>query len=64
MVNVSEGICFRLANVVSLHQLNEERRVMSEEFNTRGARHSKFRVADNFSINNLKERKRLWNLKN
>ncbi len=34
MVNVSEGICFRLANVVSLHQLNEERRVMSEEFNT------------------------------
>ena len=34
MVNVREGICFRLANVVSLHQLNEERRVMSEEFNT------------------------------
>ena len=34
MVNASEGICFRLANVVSLHQLNEERRVMSEEFNT------------------------------
>jgi hypothetical protein len=34
IVNVSEGICFRLANVVSLHQLNEERRVMSEEFNT------------------------------
>lgn len=34
LVNVSEGICFRLANVVSLHQLNEERRVMSEEFNT------------------------------
>ena len=34
MVNVSEGICFRLANIVSLHQLNEERRVMSEEFNT------------------------------
>lgn len=34
MMNVSEGICFRLANVVSLHQLNEERRVMSEEFNT------------------------------
>ena len=33
MVNASEGICFRLANVVSLHQLNEERRVMSEEFN-------------------------------
>ena len=33
-VNASEGICFRLANVVSLHQLNEERRVMSEEFNT------------------------------
>ena len=33
IVNVSEGICFRLANVVSLHQLNEERRVMSEEFN-------------------------------
>ena len=38
------------------NSLNEERRVMSEEFNTRGARHSKFRVADNFSINNLKER--------
>lgn len=34
IVNVSEDICFRLANVVSLHQLNEERRVMSEEFNT------------------------------
>ncbi len=34
IVNASEGICFRLANVVSLHQLNEERRVMSEEFNT------------------------------
>ena len=34
MMNASEGICFRLANVVSLHQLNEERRVMSEEFNT------------------------------
>ena len=34
IVNISEGICFRLANVVSLHQLNEERRVMSEEFNT------------------------------
>ena len=34
IVNVSEGICFRLANVVSLHQLNEERRVISEEFNT------------------------------
>ena len=34
MVNASEGVCFRLANVVSLHQLNEERRVMSEEFNT------------------------------
>ena len=34
IVNVSEGICFRLANVVSLHQLNEERRVMSEEFYT------------------------------
>ena len=34
MVNASEGICFRLANIVSLHQLNEERRVMSEEFNT------------------------------
>ena len=34
IVNVSEGVCFRLANVVSLHQLNEERRVMSEEFNT------------------------------
>lgn len=34
MMNVSEGICFRLANVVSLYQLNEERRVMSEEFNT------------------------------
>ena len=34
MVNASEGICFRLPNVVSLHQLNEERRVMSEEFNT------------------------------
>ena len=34
IVNVSEGICFRLANVVSLHQLNEKRRVMSEEFNT------------------------------
>ena len=34
IVNVSEGICFRLANIVSLHQLNEERRVMSEEFNT------------------------------
>ena len=34
MMNVSEGICFRLANVVSLHQLNEKRRVMSEEFNT------------------------------
>ena len=31
IVNVSEGICFRLANGVSLHQLNEERRVMSEE---------------------------------
>ena len=34
IVNASEGICFRLANVVSLHQLNEERRVMSEEFKT------------------------------
>lgn len=34
IVNASEGVCFRLANVVSLHQLNEERRVMSEEFNT------------------------------
>lgn len=34
IVNASEGICFRLANVVSLHQLNEKRRVMSEEFNT------------------------------
>ena len=34
IVNASEGICFRLANIVSLHQLNEERRVMSEEFNT------------------------------
>ena len=34
IVNANEGICFRLANVVSLHQLNEERRVMSEEFNT------------------------------
>ena len=34
IVNVSEGVCFRLANVVSLHQLNEARRVMSEEFNT------------------------------
>ena len=34
IVNASEGICFRLSNVVSLHQLNEERRVMSEEFNT------------------------------
>lgn len=34
IVNASEGICFHLANVVSLHQLNEERRVMSEEFNT------------------------------
>lgn len=34
MMNASEGICFRLRNVVSLHQLNEERRVMSEEFNT------------------------------
>lgn len=34
IVNASEGICFRLANVVSLHQLNEERRVRSEEFNT------------------------------
>jgi hypothetical protein len=34
MMNASEGICFRLANVVSLHQLNEKRRVMSEEFNT------------------------------
>lgn len=34
IVNASEGVCFCLANVVSLHQLNEERRVMSEEFNT------------------------------
>lgn len=34
IVNASEGICFRIANIVSLHQLNEERRVMSEEFNT------------------------------
>ena len=34
IVNASEGVCFRLANIVSLHQLNEERRVMSEEFNT------------------------------
>ena len=41
------------------NSLNEERRVMSDNFNTRGARHSKFGVADNFSINNLKERKRL-----
>ena len=32
IVNASEGVCFRLPNVVSLHQLNEERRVMSEEF--------------------------------
>ena len=32
IVNASEGVCFRLANVVSLHQLNEERRVKSEEF--------------------------------
>ena len=34
IVNASEGVCFRLPNVVSLLQLNEERRVMSEEFNT------------------------------
>ena len=56
IVNVSEGICFRLANVVSLHQLNEERRVMSEEFNTWV--HSEVLVRSNayiFSINILIE---------
>lgn len=56
MMNVSEGICFRLANVVSLHQLNEERRVMSEEFNTWV--HSEVHVRSDayiFSINILIE---------
>lgn len=31
IVNASEGICFRLANVVSLHQLNEKRGMTSEK---------------------------------
>ena len=53
------GIVFGPRMLYLCNSLNEERRVMSEEFNTRGARHSKFGVADNFSINNLKERKRL-----
>ena len=53
------GIVFGLQMLYLCNSLNEERRVMSEEFNTRGARHSKFGVADNFSINNLKERNRL-----
>ena len=63
------GIVFDPRMLYLCNSLNEERRVMSEEtefgdrresqFNTRGARHSKFGVADNFSINNLKERNRL-----
>ena len=53
------GIVFEPQMLYLCNSLNEERRVMSEEFNTRGARHSKFGVADNFSINNLKERNRL-----
>lgn len=46
------GIVFGPQMLYLCNSLNEERRVMSEEFNTRGARHSKFGVADNFSINN------------
>ena len=42
IVNASEGICFRLSNVVSLHQLNEERRVMSEETEFGDRRESQF----------------------
>ena len=53
------GIVFGPQMLYLCISLNEERRVMSDNFNTRGARHSKFGVADNFSINNLKERNRL-----
>ena len=54
-----EKVLFGPQMLYLCNSLNEERRVMSEEFNTRGARHSKFGVAVNFSINNLKERNRL-----
>ena len=53
------GIVFEPRMLYLCNSLNEERRVMSEEFNTRGARHWKFGVADNFSINNVKEMNRL-----
>ena len=53
------GIVFGPRMLYLCNSLNEERRVMSDKFNTRGARHSKFGVAGNFSINNLKERNRL-----
>ena len=40
------GIVFGPRMLYLCNSLNEERRVMSEEFNTRGARHSKFGVAE------------------